>query len=259
MKKTYSSLKTKIQKLLGASIQPHSVIDQIIYGTSEAIDEAYMEIEKNKTPHIYSGLKGDRIDGLGMLIGCPRYESEEDASYLARVMAHSHVNQASNIIAITMSLTNLKYTSHASFTPFTQGTGTSTIHFIPKDYEQVDLAKQEIKDRLKNVVSPDSYILVESAKKVGVKIVGYCVFEKDTEIIRSEINEKLKNYINNIPIGESLSYGQINAIVLNIEGVKYFNALAIYLNEERMHALETLQTIEDKFLFQDIILEVAND
>lgn len=259
MKKSYSHLKSKIQKLLGVAIQPHSVIDQIIYGTSEAIDEAYMEIEKNKTPHIYSGLTGNRIDGLGMLVGCPRFENEEDASYLARVMAHSHVNQASNIIAITMSLTNLKYTSHASFTPYTQGTGTSTIHFIPKDYEQVELAKKEIAERLKPVVSPDSYILIEPAKPVGVEIIAYCVFENDTEIIRGEIHDKLKNYINNIPIGETLSYGAINNLALNTEGVKFFNTLAIYIDGNRLHALEKIQTIEEKFLFQSISLEVSND
>ena len=173
MKNTYAHLKARIQKLLGATIQPHSVIDQIIYGSSEAIDEAYNEIEKNKTPHIYSGLTGNRIDGLGMLIGCPRYENEEDASYLARVMAHSHSHQASNIIAITMALTNLKYTSHASYSPFTQGVGTSTIHFIPKNYDEVDLAKKEIKERLRTVTSPDSYMLIEAAKPVGVTLLAY--------------------------------------------------------------------------------------
>lgn len=259
MKKTYPSLKAKIQNLLGATIQSHTVIDQFIYGAAEAIDEAYSEIEANKSPHIYSGLKGSRIDGLGMLIGCPRYENETDQSYLTRCMAHHTSHQASNKTAILMALTNLEYTSHVSYTPFTQGVGTATIHFIPLDYENVDLAKKEINQRLKKVVAPDSYIKLEAAKPVGIQVVAYCNFKQDTDELREKITQSIKDYINNIPIGETLSYSAINLIALKLESVKHFNTTAIYIDKERMHALERIQTIQEKFLFQNIIFEVSND
>lgn len=259
MKKTYASLKAKIQNLLGATIQSHTVIDQFIYGAAEAIDEAYSEIEANKTPHIYSGLKGSRIDGLGMLIGCARYENETDRSYLTRCMAHHTAYQASNMTAILMALTNLEYTSNVSYTPFTQGVGTATIHFIPKNYDNVELAKKEIAERLKSVTAPDSYIKLEAAKPVGIEIIAYCVFKEDTQALRDEITQSIKDYINNIPIGDTLSYSAINLIALNITNVKHFNAIAIYVDQKRMHALERIQTIEEKFLFQNLAFEVSND
>lgn len=259
MKKTYASLKAKIQNLLGATIQPHTVIDQFIYGASEAIDEAYNEIEANKTPHIYTGLKGSRIDGLGMLIGCARYENETDRSYLTRCMAHHTSHQASNVTAILTALTNLEYVSNVSYTPFTQGVGTATIHFIPKHYDNVELAKKEIAKRIANVVAPDSYIKLEAAKPVAIKIIAYCVFKEDTQYLRDEISKAVKNYINNIPIGDTLSYSAINLIALNIANVKHFNTIAIYVDDKRMHALERIQTIEEKFLFQSLAFEVSND
>lgn len=259
MKKTYASLKAKIQKLLGVTIQSHTVIDQMIYGASQAIDEAYDEIEKNKDPHIYTGLTGSRIDGLGMLVGCPRYENETDSSYLTRVMSHHTSHQASNITAITMALVDLKYTSHTSYTPFSQGVGTATIHFIPKHYDYVDLAKKEIRERLSKVTSPDAYILIEPARPISVEIIAYCVFEEDSETIHTTVREHIKDYINNIPIGHTLSYSAINKIALNLDGVKHFNTIAIYVDHERMHALERIQTIQEKFVFDNIAFEVAND
>lgn len=259
MKKTYTSLKSKIQNLLGAVIQSHTVLDQFIYGASEAIDEAYNEIEQNKTPHIYSGLKGSRIDGLGMLIGCARYEGETDKNYLTRCMAHHTSHQASNTTAILMALTNLEYVSHVSYTPFTQGVGTATIHFIPKHYSNVELAKKEITQRLKNVTAPDSYIKLEAAKPIGIEIIAYCVFKEDNDAIRQTISQSIKDYINNIPIGETLSYSAINLIALKLPEVKHFNTIAIYIDKERMHALERIQIIQEKFLFQNIVFEVSND
>lgn len=256
--KTYASLKAKIQKLLNATIQSHTVLDQLIYGASEAIDEAYDEIEKNKDPHIYSGLKGNRIDGLGMLIGCPRYENESDKSYLTRVMAHHTSHQASNTTAIVMALTNLKYTSHISYVPFTQGLGTATIHFIPTHYDYTELAKKEIRERLENVTAPDAYVKLEVASPIAVEILAYCVISEDTEVFREELKAQIKAYVNNIPIGESIRYSDINLLGAKIDGVQYFNTTAIYLDQERLYALERPQTIQGKFLFQNITLEVAN-
>lgn len=257
----YNRFKNKLQYLLSISIKPFSFLDQLIHSFSDALYEAYKEIEKNKTPHIYSGLTGTNIDGLGMLIGCHRYENESDKSYLARVMAHHKTFAAANQTAIEMALTNLRYVSHASYTPFAQGTGTAIIHFIPVIYDDITIRSgiAEINDRLKKVASPDSYIPIEVAKPIGVKIAAYAILEEENNLTTSEIKAKVKEYINSIPIGDTLSYGAINRIGLSVPSVKYFNVISILLDNEKAEAIEIMQTIQYKFLFDEIHIEVVEN
>lgn len=253
----YERLKNKVQSLLGVSVTKYSFIDQLLYACSDSLNEAYTEIEKNKTPHIYTSLSGERIDGLGVLVGCYRYENESDKSYLARVMAHHKTHAASNATAIEMMLAELKYSSHASYTPFTQGTGTATIHFIPVFYDDATIEKAigEIKARLKQVVSPDSYIKVQVAIPISVKIFAYAQLDGQNEFITTQLQEKIKKYVNGIPIGNTLSYGMINRIGLSETGVSYFNTIGIYLDEKKMEDLEMMQTIQNKFLFDQFTIE----
>lgn len=255
----YEQLKNRLQRLLGINISKYSLVDQMLYAYSDALDEAYQEIEKNKTPHIYSSLKGKKIDDLGVLIGCYRYENESDDSYLARIMAHRKTYECANRTAIETMLAELKYSSNASYTPFTQGTGTATVHFIPIYYddETIEKAREEIKKRLKKVVAPDSYIKIQVAEPISVRIIAYTVFDEPSEYAINEIKEKVKAYVNSVPIGSTLSYGMINRIGLSQKNVTYFNTVSIYLNGEKVESLDVIQTIQKKFLFDDILIQVV--
>ena len=62
-----------------------------------------------------------------------------------------------------------------------------------------------------------------------------------------------KEYINNIAPGERLMLGKINNMVLDIDGVEYFNVVQIYLNDKESTAFEILQTVSSKMLYDEII------
>lgn len=256
----YRSISNGIKKRIGIDVAPNTVLDYYVLASSDAIAEAHQAIEDNKTPHIYTGLKGTDIDKFGMLVNCPRYENEDDASYLYRCITWTLNNQAANRTAITNAISNLNYSSNANYVPKTEGLGSATIFFIPKVYDEETIknAKSEIEDRIYLVVSPDSYINIKESEPIAVKVAVYGSYNGDEELIKENIEKQIKEYINSIPIGDMLSYGAINKIGINEQGVEFFNTTHIYLDGQLMTALNTMQGIDTKFLFEDIIWGTVN-
>lgn len=263
----YKSIVNSIQSKIGVEIQKGTFVDAYTKAASEIIEDAYIEIENSKNPHIYTKLQGEDIDKYGVLINCTRENDESDRNYLKRCMDWTLNNQSSNRTSIENAILNLRYSSNATYVPYTFGTGTATVYVIPNEYtdETIALAKQEAYDKLKKVVSPDSYISVVTPKPIYVRILIYASFnEGDVENAKRNIERSIEEYVNNIPIGESLSYGAINKIGVNEKNVEYFNATHIYFLEENsseagtlISALNSLQTVESKFLFNDIIWMTA--
>lgn len=256
----YTSLKNSFKKRSSLDIAEGTVLDFYMLSTSEALSEAYKEIEDNKNPHIFTNLKGEDIDKMAILINCPRMPNESDSSYLYRCMRWTMINASSNSTSIESALSNLEYSSIATYVPYTSGTGTATVFLIPKDYDDIDNCIPEAKRRLGSVISPDSYISYVISTPMLVEISCYISFEDDVDqdSVRSNINEKIKEYVNNIAIGGTLSFGGINKIGSQEPGVDFFNTLIINVNGEPMRDLNMIQTIESKFLFESVDMEVIN-
>lgn len=254
----YKSVTESLNKRLGVTITRGSLIDNYVSAASEPIAEAHRIIEDNKTPHIYTGLKGADIDKYGYLVNCPREKDETDQTYLTRCMAWTYSNQAANEIAITMALANLKYSSNATYVPYTQGVGTGTVYIIPLDYDNKDIVEksiEEVKTKLQPILSPDAYVEYKAPRPIRVKLSIYFSSEaEDIKALQSNLEKSIKQYINSIPIGEYLSYGQINKIGINEPKIDFFNVTHIFLGEsnELMSTLNHVQTIEEKFLFDSI-------
>lgn len=252
----HTRIKNRFLEMSHVELAPNSVLDNFIYASAEGLNSCYNEILANKTPHIYTQLKGDNLDDLGYLVNCPRYENESDASYLTRLMSWSTNNEACNITAIRNALSNLTYSSHATYVPFVQGTATAAVFLIPKNYDDItiDRAILEATERLSLVVAPDDYIIYQIPNVLSIDISVYIHVEKDYDMraIKNDIVERIKNYVNDIAIGEHLSYGAINAIGIQTKGVKFFNTNAIFINNTLLNSLSRIQTIKDKFLFNEI-------
>lgn len=250
----YTSIVNRFKSKTNLDIAKGSVLDSYILSASEALQEAHMEIENNKTPHIYTGLTGDRLDGLGMLVGCPRIGGEEDAVYKSRIINWNTSNQTGNRIAIESALTNLKYSSNATFVALTQGVGTGSIYIIPKELTEnkIKLAIEEVKDKVKNVISSTSYVEYVIPELLPIEIVVYASIIKDEINTKENIEKKFEKYINGIAPGDSLKVGDLNKIGINELNIGYFSVSNILVNGKESHELEVLQKLESKLVFDKI-------
>lgn len=253
----YKSIKETYYNRTKLEIAEGSVIDNFINSVSNGIEEVYEEIENNKNPHLFTKLQGNDIDSMGMLVGCARRPDEDDQTYLYRMINWNTSNQASNSTAVETALTSMTYASNVTYVPLTQGVGTATAYIIPKKLENSELAINETKERLKDVISIGTYIDYVVPTLLPVKLVVYISVSRDLDNIKNNITNKVQDYINNIAPGDKLEIGVINKIGINESNVNYFSLTQIYINNKEYQEISAIQKLEEKFLFDEIIWNVV--
>jgi len=253
----YKSIKETYFNRTKLEIAEGSVIDNFINSVSNAINEAYVEIDNNTNPHLFTKLSGSDIDSMGMLVGCARRPDEDDKTYLYRMINWNTSNQASNITAVETALTSMTHASNVTYVPLTQGVGTATAYIIPKKLENSDLAIAETKKRLEEVVSIGTYIDYVIPKLLPVRLVIYISVTRDLDNVKNNIRSKVEKYINNIAPGDNLEIGAISKIGINETNVNYFSLSQMYINGEEYQEISAIQKLEEKFLFDEIIWNVV--
>lgn len=253
--KIYRSICDLIKAKTNLDIAEGTAADSLILATSSAINEAYNEIENNKTPHIYTKLEGDSIDGVGMLVGCTRRGGESDSDYLYRVLRWNKENQASNLTAIENALLDMTYSSNCKYVPLTHGIGTGTVYIIPKQMTDTNKedAINEVKEKLKHVCSPSSYIEYVIPNPLFVDIHVYIKASKDMDNTKRNIESKIEQYINNIKPGDSFETGMINRIGVNETNIEYFSVSNVIIDGKEMQSLSVVQKLEDKLIYNSIV------
>lgn len=243
--------KTKIDIAKG------TVIDIFFYAVADAIENVYKIIEKNKKPYLFTQQEGEELDSTGYFLQCPRYADESDTNYFYRLQKWPQRNASSNITAIEMALTELKYSSSAQYIPLTKGAGTGAVIVIPVTYDNNGeaIAINEAKEVVGKIISPGAVVEYVAPEIIDVKLVAYLDVKDNADIenIKQDIIKDVKEYINSIAPKEKLMLGTINKIGMSYAGVEYFNVVQLYLNEEEHTTFEITQTIKDKFIFDQII------
>lgn len=259
----YKDLKDGLYNRTGIDIESRSVMDMLIKALADCLHMIYQTIEKNKKPYLFTQQKEEELDDTGYFLNCPRLNNESDSNYLYRLSNWIQRNASCNQTAIEDKCKELIYSSSATYVPYTHGLGTATIYLIPLNYtdEGREVAINEAKRTIDNVISPTSIVYYKVAEPSYIKLVSYLDIKTgyDKSTIKQTVFNYIKTYINSIPPGYSLTLGEINKIGLNIEGVEYFNIVQLFNNNEELADFELLQTIQSKFLLDEIIWwEVEN-
>lgn len=253
----YNDLKNKFYNLTKIDISKGSVIDMMLKSMSYMIHEVYKAIEKNKKPYLFTKQTGEELDSTGYFLQCPRQTNESDENYLYRLMKWTQRNASNNLEAINDAIKNLSFSSSATFVPFVDGIGTACVYLIPYQYDEeyIKSAISEAKMAIEKVTSPSTIIQYSVPEPIAVKLVAYIDVASNSDInyIKQHAKASIKEYINNIAPGDKLMLGYINNMILDIEGVEYFNVVQIYLNDKESTNFEILQTVSTKMLFDEII------
>lgn len=250
----YESLVSKFTKRTKLDIYQGSVIDKFTVSVADELAEVYNEIENAKNPHIYTKLSGSDIDSMGMLVGIAREENESDQNYLYRMLNWNISNASANSTCIEDKLINLKYASNAQFVPYTSGVGTGTIYIIPKslDLETKEKAINEVRDKIEPIKGATSVIEYIIPKMLRTNIVVYYSVYKDEDNVKMNIENKFKEYINNIAPGDLLEIGQLNKLGNEELNMNFFTINTVLIDNEQLDSLSKMQTLNKKFIFDSI-------
>lgn len=257
IKEIHDSILNTFSTLSGFTVQDGTVLDDQTYALADALAEAYIEIENNKNPYLYSKISGSNLDDLGYMVNCSRQANEEDDSYLHRLVEWMISCESANYDSIENALMNLQFASYATYVPFVYGVGTAIVYIIPNSYDDDTIisAKLEVKNRVDKVKSAASYIeyVVPEQKHISLAIRIEYEDNADKSYVLTQLTKKIHDYINNIAIGSKLEIGELNKIGTNQVGVDYFVIVQMYINSEPANELSYLQTIHRKFVFDNLI------
>lgn len=253
----YNNLISTFFKKTKIDISKGTIIDTFFYSIADSITSIYETIEKNKKPYLFTTQEGEDLDSTGYFMQCPRQQEETDMNYYYRIQRWTQRNASSNRTAIELALTGLTNSSSAEYIPLTRGAGTGTVVVIPKSYDDngSEIAINEAREAVEKVISPGAIVDYVSPNIIDIKLVAYLDVKNNSDIenIKKDIIKDIKEYINSIPPKEKLMLGTINKIGMSYEGVEYFNVVQLYLNDEENTTFEIMQTIKDKFIFDEII------
>lgn len=249
------SIQEDFEDLTGRKYRPGSALGFFTNAVAKEMEQAHLEIDRNKNPHIYTNLSGDDLDKMGTFVNVPRETDETDTNYLYRIMNWTYLKAGANLTAVNDSLLNLTYSSDAQYYPGTYGAGTGVVYVIPNEYSEETMANalQEVKERLQNVIAPESYTEYIIPTAISVIVIAHLETENaDTDYLKSQIAAAIRDYINAIAPNDYLSIGTINRLALNIDGVDFFSVDGLYLDDLYSANTKILQELETKLLFQEI-------
>ena len=238
------------------TVEEGTVIDIFTTVLSESLEDMYDEIDRNRTPHIWSSLEGEQLDDTGIMLNLSRKSNESDQNYRYRLMNWTLSNEASNYTAINDALLLPTYASNIEFRPKVYGCGTGVCYVIPREYttEYITNSLIEAKKIIEQIASPSLYVEYIVPQVLGVQLQIYMVSEEgDIDIIHSNIESKVLEYINNLPPYSYLQVGQINRIGILEDKVDYFNVMSIIVDGEVISSTSISQGIETKMLYDEII------
>lgn len=257
LKEIYNEIKESFLEKTNIDIGKGTVMDMFLLSISDQLKTVHDTVEKNKQPYIFTKQSGEDLDSTGVFVQCPRLDNESDENYLFRLLQWNLRHATCNSTAIDEKCKELKYSKAANYIQHTKGVGTATIYLIPLSYEEEDikLAINEAKEKVSTVISPSSRVEFKVPNPINVKFVAYLDTKADSDKtnIKTQIEEQVQKYINSIAPGDKMYLGTINNLGLDIEAVEYFNIVQVYLNDEEATDFEILQTIQAKFLFDQII------
>ena len=249
------TIKNDFLGLTGKVYRDGSAIGFFTDAVSRSMEDAYNEIERAKNPHIYTNLSGENLDKMGTFVNVPRQKNETDDDYLYRIMNWNYLKAGANLTAVNDSLLNLEYASNAQYYPGIHGAGTGVVYVIPIEYEDDIVAKAlaEAKNRIKNVISPESYTEYVIPTPLPVTLV--CHMETDAgdeDYLKSKITEDIKEYINKIAPNDYLSLGAINRMAMSYDDIDFFSVDGVYIAGTFNANTKIMQELETKFLFDEI-------
>lgn len=254
-----SDITERFEKRMNNEIASGSVLDFYNTAIGETLEDVYQEIENNKNPHLWSKLYGAQLDDMGVMLNCPRDVDENDTSYRYRLMNWVLKNEASNTTAITDVLLNSTYASNIEFCPFTKGSGTATCYIIPKDYNDVTItnALQEAHQKVAKIASPSLYVeyIIPTIRNVKFQIFISGNDSADLDIIKENLTNEIREYVNTIAPQDFLEVGAINKMGVSQPNINYFNVVELLIDDEPVGSISVVQELDSKFIFDDIIWE----
>lgn len=214
-----------------------SITKSILSTISNSLGLFYEDLDFNMRMAFISTSSGKFLDLIGQLLDCQRLANEGDENYRYRIIHQIYTIPGSNETALRINCRQVDNVRDVSLRPHVKGAGSFVIHVDVIDRNRLLETIQDVRDVVSRfkAFGIDGEVILPRYVKLHMQI--RVSFKKSMAIperqsIASNAKQAVRNYIDNLSIGEDFSANRIIFHVLNIsEDIQGIDVFRFGINE----------------------------
>jgi uncharacterized phage protein gp47/JayE len=200
---------------------PGSVARTFLEVLTEELYEFYNELELSVTMGFVSSAAGRYLDMIGMLLDCSRNLGETDDEYRARITNQVYVVAGANLTAIRIKALSVEGVKDVIFKEYSHGTGSFSCYVLTEEAQTSRATLNAVQAAVDDAKAYGVYAEVKTPVLIPVELMVRLVFSNDAgaaekNTIRQSAIREVRNYINNLTIGETLVINELIQRIMDI-------------------------------------------
>lgn len=220
---TFDELMTESLKSFEATTgqSPGLIARAILKAINRNIAGMYQTFDLNMAMLALSKAEGRFLDLWGAVLDCKRLENESDNNYRYRITQQVYVVAGTNESAIRLKLLQIPGVANIKIKRYVLGTGSFAVFVIPEadvDYDHIiNLVQAELDESAALGIKAIAVKPTEIPVDVSVRIVYRDgVSEAAKYDIQTKARTRLRDYIENLDLGEELIVNEMRERVMSI-------------------------------------------
>lgn len=243
----------------GLSMTPGGVAKSLLEVFNRRLSAAYRFLDISLSMAFLSAASGLYLDRIGELLNCSRRgPMEEDDNYRFRISKQVFTVAAANRTSIRLKCLSVAGVKDIVMTPYSRGNGSFTIHVISDEVDTpasvldaVSNAVAETKaEGIRSVVTKPAIVPLDITFNVVLKS-GRVTNETSLAL---QISDSLSDYIDKIPMGGTVSIGEIYNIAVANDNVSQVYIKSILIGGESVMLGGTYQLEWDSRIYVNKII-----
>ncbi len=229
IKKTADELNEAMQAALVNNTQitymdRGSIARALIEIINNAIEDYYETLEYNVLMAFVSTAEGRFLDLIGRLLDCNRRSDEADNNYRYRITQQIYVVARANETAVRLSCLAVENVRDIVMIPYAHGAGSFMVYVDVIDKNRVEDTIERVQEVIDDVQAYGVRGEAILPKMVMVDLSARLTFsekisEQRASSLRSETQQEIKNYIDNLNIGQSMIASQLIHVIMRVDKV----------------------------------------
>lgn len=203
----------------GIGVSAGKIAKLLLSILNETISTFYGELKNAHAQAFLSKAAGSSLDMIGEMLNCTRSDGEEDEEYRYRISKQSLTLASSNQTAVRLACLSVDGVDDVLIKPYTHGTGSFAVYVVSDTPQTPDSVIEDVKEALEKMKAYGIRAEAFSPKLLPVEMKARIIFDKkvvdlDRQMVRKQAEQLMKDYVNGLTVGETLSPTEIQKQVV---------------------------------------------
>ena len=238
----------------GFSVSPGSIAKLLVSIVNSEIADLYELLQEMHSQSFISTATGEFLDAIGMLLNCYREEDETDDTYRLKITNQILNVAAANETAIRLAALSVDGVTDVYLKNYSHGAGSFTLIVQSEYYDTSDSILLAVSNKISDVVAYGTkyHVIKPNYNKVSMTlslILKDSVDDVAAREIKLNVKEKVKEYINSLPLGGNFIIDELTTRIMNSnEDIISYSCLNFLINNSLTAFVNQVSRWSDKFI-----------